>query len=443
MEQTIGRATALGRSALLWFALLPMFFQIFHYKVESGPFYALSKGWPILTAPLVLYGMLTTRLPDAVLYILVLAYSLALTPFLSLFYLPTGFVDAMLSTIKAWPLTYYFSVAALLLLLRPSEKALARGAIAFGIATFLVMVTLWVTVPASRFQPTVAGANMFSWDEGRGMYIRMPMMLAELAVFWMGQRFVREWKLWQFLLLVAAILAMVTMYKARLPTGVTIIILSMTLISRIPGNWRWGLGAVALLPIVAAGMIVGPSIPAILERVFDESLFIRLRSVSIAWDWITGDPIKLMLGTGSLSSNASLTLADFFGSADFWLTDIGWLGVVMEYGLLGTALIVAIHLRALFTARAVRGESPFRRALADYVLFEILCSAVYSVMFAPGPVVTVAAIVWWLRARDNAGLTPGQSGWPTQGSTARFAPPAWAQGRITAPKAAGAGPGTG
>ncbi|EHL96958.1 hypothetical protein HMPREF9946_04490 [Acetobacteraceae bacterium AT-5844] len=413
-----------------WFWLLSLFFQIFHYKVEAGPLYALSKGWPILAAPLTLYGMFTLRLPDGPLYLVLLAYTLGFTPVLSLVYFPVGLVDALLSSIKAWPLTYYFAVPAALVLLRPSEREIRRAAVTFGIATFAVMWLLWVTIPASRFQPTVAGANLFSWDEGRGMYIRMPMMLAELTIFWMGERLVRERKLWQLAVLVGAIASMVIIYKARLPTGVTIIVLTMIMVFRLPANWLWGLAAVGMLPFVAIVIIYGPGVPELLGHIFDESLFIRLRSVVIAWDWITGSPFRLLLGSGSISSFSELTLADVFGSADFWLTDIGWLGVLMEYGMIGTGMIVYIHYRAFRTALAVRNGNAFRAALADYVLFEILCSAIYSVMYAPGGVVTTAALAWWLKMRDEAGFRDEQPGWRPHRRTAPAEAPAWARGRI-------------
>jgi hypothetical protein len=147
-----------------------------------------------------------------------------------------------------------------------------------------------------------------------------------------------------------------------------------------------------------------PSAGDVLGQIFNESLFIRLRSVAIVWNWIIVDPVKLIVGVGSISSVSPVTLGDFFHSAEFWLTDIGWLGVLMEFGMVGTAMIVAVHVRALQQTRAARDGDPFRDALADYVFFEISCSIVYSAMYAVGPVVTSSAIAWWLRKRDEAGL---------------------------------------
>ncbi|MBU8540744.1 hypothetical protein [Falsiroseomonas tokyonensis] len=396
-------------SSLWWLLLFSMFFQIFHYKQETGPLYYLAKIWPLLIFPLIVYGVLLQKLVDRVLYIVLGLYTMVLTPFLSMIHLSNGLLDAIFSTVKAWPLTFYFSVAGLLVLLRPSESGVARGALGAGFMTFGVLGILWVVVPEEWYQPTVFGANMFSWDEGRGNYIRMPMMLAMVALFYVGHCFSRQWRPWQFLLLAAGLAMMVVMYKARLPTGVACLILLMIIAIRLPKIWLWGLGAVSTLPAIALIIIFGPLVPDLIATTFDESLFIRLRSSRIALDWILQDPMRLILGSGSVSSFSDLTMGDYLGYADFFLADIGWLGVLMEYGVIGTGLIVAIHLRALMVTRAVRRGDPFREALASYVLFEILCSAVYSVMYAPGPVVTAAALAWWFSLRDDAGLARGEA----------------------------------
>ncbi|MDB5413671.1 MAG: hypothetical protein JWR10_2006 [Rubritepida sp.] len=428
-----GPAVAAGPGTLRTLALvflLPMFFQLPYYKPEAGPLYALAKVLPAMLAPLVLYGMLMLRLPDRVLYLVFAVYALAVTPLLSMIHLPNGLVDALAASIKIWPITFYFSAAAALVLLRPSERLLARIAIGFGALTFGLMLLLWIVVPAAWYQPGVFGSNLFSWDEGRGMYIRMPMMLGELTIFWLAQRAARERRLWQILLLAGALAALIAIYKARLPTGVTIIIICMVLALQIPVKWRWALGALAGFPATMGALIYLPRIPGLIGQIFDESLFIRLRSVAIGWNWLWEDPLKLIFGGGSISTFSSYTYEDLFNSPDFWLTDIGWLGVLMEFGLVGTALIVLIHARALTTAYRTQRDDPFRNALFNYVLFEILCSAVYSVMYAPGPVVTVAAIVWWLDQRDRMGIARYETGFAAVAPARGIAVPGWASGRV-------------
>lgn len=420
---------------LIWFFLLMMFFQLPYYKEEAGPLFLLAKLWPLVLAPLILYGMVALRLPDRALYLGFTVYALAVTPFLSMVHLPNGLGDALAATAKAWPITFYFSAAAALVLLRPSEASLVRAVLTVGGASFGLLVFLWLVVPVEWYQPTPEGPNMFSWDEGRGNFIRMPMMLGMLALFWLAHRMARERRLWQVLLLLGGLAALVMIYRARLPTGVSILLILAMIALQLPRRLLWALGAVALVPAAMLAFQFGPRVPGLLAAIFDESLFIRLRSVTIAWNWVMDDPLRLIFGSGSISTFSAYTLADHFRSEDFWITDIGWLGVLMEYGVLGTAMLVLIHARSLFTAQALRGPDAFRAALATYVLFEILCSAVYSVMYAPGPVVTVAAIAWWLHARDRQGLRrdePGLEARPLVTAPALPAPlpPAWARGRV-------------
>jgi hypothetical protein len=50
-------------------------------------------------------------------------------------------------------------------------------------------------------------------------------------------------------LLLGALLSMVMIYKARLPTGVTLLLILLILGLRLPVNWRWALGALLMLPV--------------------------------------------------------------------------------------------------------------------------------------------------------------------------------------------------
>jgi len=418
--------------ALALAVLTIMFFQLPFYKSEAGPLFLLAKIWPVLLAPLVLYGILAISLPDRALYLVFSIYALVLTPFLSMLYLPNGLIDALASTVKTGPITYYFSAAAALALLRPSEKMLERCLLVLGALTFALMLMLWVTVPVELYQPGIAGQKMFSWESERGNFIRMPMMLGMLCLFWLAHCFAAKGRWTHGLLLLGGFVCLILIYKARLPTGVAILLGAMVIGWSLPLRLRWALGALAMVPLALVAMIQGPRLPSLLAEIFDESLFIRLRSVTAAWNWLADDPLKLLFGTGSTSTFSDYGLNDHLNYQDFWLTDIGWLGVLLEYGIIGTALIVLFHARALQLAWRVQGKDPFRRALVTYVVFEIICSTVYSVMLAPGPVVTIAAIAWWLGLRDRMGMTRDQPGLtpPVANPPSTAALPGWALGRV-------------
>lgn len=427
-----GAGTPTARRASLnaaWgLLLLPMFFQLAYYKKDVGPFYLLAKVWPILVLPLALYGMFALRLPRAALYAAFLAYALVLTPALSMVYLPNDVLDAAVSTIRAWPMVFYFAVPAALLLLRTSEVTVRRGALAAGFATFALMWLLWLTVPADWYDWSGLDSALFSRaDDHRDYFIRMPMALGQVAIFWLARRFAAERRPWQIVLAIGAIASMALIYKARVPTGTTILVVGLALFVALPSRLRLGLAALGAVPVAALAVVYGPGVPDLLANVFDSSLFIRLRSHGIALAWMTEAPMRLLLGSGSIATSSATTLADFFGYAQFSITDIGWVGVLLEYGLVGTLLIVLIHLHALRDARAVAGRDPFRLALFDFVLAEVLASSVYSVMYAPGPVVTCAALAWWLAWRDARGVPAGEpAGAPSARPALPVAAPDWA-----------------
>jgi O-antigen ligase len=90
-------------------------------------------------------------------------------------------------------------------------------------------------------------------------------------------------------------------------------------------------------------------------------------------------------------------LSDIFKSEQFYLADIGWVGVIFEFGILGALLVAAVYGTGLVvTMRAGAGGDPFMQALSSYVLFMIVTSAIYSVVFTPGELATVVAMSEYL-----------------------------------------------
>jgi hypothetical protein len=99
-------------------------------------------------------------------------------------------------------------------------------------------------------------------------------------------------------------------------------------------------------------------------------------------------------------------LAQLFGNRMFFLADIGWLGVAFEYGVIGALLMLLVHLAGLRAATKWScADDPLSYALADYVLYLIVVSAVYSVVFTPGELTTVLALSYYL-ARVRTGHSP-------------------------------------
>jgi len=71
--------------------------------------------------------------------------------------------------------------------------------------------------------------------------------------------------------------------------------------------------------------------------------------------------------------------------------------------------MLLVHLAALrATVMWSHADDPLSQALADYVLYLVVVSFVYSVVFTPGELTTVLALGYYL-AHIKGGYNPGES----------------------------------
>ncbi|MBK4721652.1 hypothetical protein JJL56_22625 [Azospirillum sp. YIM DDC1] len=399
------RALPRSLTVMILLAVLPLFGQSFHYLVDVPPLYALSKSWPVLTIPLAVYAMAQIELPFKSLCIALLAYLVAITPAVSMVQLGNGLTDAMATTVKVWPFAYCFSLAALLTLLRPTLPQVRGALIALGAGTFVVMLALWLVVPPEAYATDPLKSKLLMYDFERGYRIFMPMFFGVLFLFYLSRRFCayREW--WTIPLLLVGLLLMVLIYKQRTVLGGVVLVVGFAMITSARGWWRILAVGAALLATVVLAAIYSVDLANRAEQMLGASLSIRQNSIVLALDFLEVTPWRWLLGVGAVTRFSSVTLADILGSDQFYLADIGWIGVVFEYGVIGAVLIAAFYVAALRTARkAATGDDPMTQALGDYVLFALATSTIYSVVFTPGEVASVMALaLFWRTARRQAG----------------------------------------
>jgi len=406
------RAVPRSLVVLALLAILPLFGQSFHYLVDIPPLYALSKSWPVLTIPLAAYALAQIELPYKSLCIALLAYLVAITPAVSMVQLGNGLTDALATTVKVWPFAYYFSLAALLTLLRPTLPQVRGTLIALGAGTFIVMLALWLVVPPGAYATDPLKSKLLMYDFERGYRIFMPMFFGVLFLFYLTRRFCayREW--WTIPLLLIGLLLMVWIYKQRTVLGGVVLVAGFAMITSARGWWRILAVGAALVGAVALGIAYGSMLADRVGQMLGASLSIRQNSIALALDFLEVTPMRWLLGVGAITRFSTVTLADILGSQQFYLADIGWIGVIFEYGVIGAVLIAAFYVAALRTARkSGTGGDPMAQALGDYVLYALATSTVYSVVFTPGEVASVMALAlyWRTATRPQSPSRPALS----------------------------------
>jgi hypothetical protein len=167
---------------------------------------------------------------------------------------------------------------------------------------------------------------------------------------------------------------------------------------------RWRIAGFAAIGLAAcAGVFLlvaraGNSVA--LAHQLGASLTVREVSVSTAWNYLSADPERWLLGVGGTSRIGDVTLAGLFNNPMFFLADIGWLGVLFEYGAVGVLLILLVYGAGLRSALGWgRSGDPMSQAFADYIVYLLASSVVYSAVFAPGELTTTMALSYYF-SRD-------------------------------------------
>ena len=381
---------------LLLIAVLPMFGGLFAYVVDAPPLYLLAKAWPVLTAPLALIAVWRLNPPYQPLLLAAGAWLMGVTPFVSVTQLGNDVFGALASTAKIWPLTGAVGTAASLWLIRPTPEDLTRAVIALAAMTFGFLIGAWLFAPDPLFQQGIEDTKVFLSDAERGRRINAPMMFGILALFLINRSFGRRPALWKALLIVLGVVAMVVAYKQRAQIGGTVVGLGLGALLSLR---RWQGPAL----MATAAVVFAAAIPVVLwlgQDVTDSlggSLSMRQIEAEHALAFLNDQPWRWITGVGSATRVGNVTLGDIVGTPFFFPSDLGWLGVVFEYGVVGAGLMLVLHLLAIRMAwEAAQREQIVGAAVLDYAIFLLVVSPVVSVVLSPGELATVLALSWWL-----------------------------------------------
>jgi hypothetical protein len=386
---------------------LMMFGQSFQYINDVPPLYALTKGWPLVMMPLAVWGMMRIDLPYRPLLLIVLFWTLAVTPFVGIAVLGNSVLGALASTPKVWSLTTGFSLAAALVLMRPEPATIRRAVITLAAIAFTAFPILSALVPEEAYKRGIDVTKLFIWDEDRGYRLYVPMFFGLITMFMTARSCWERPKAWKIAVLVGCYFLLFTFYKQRTPIAMSgvVIIVGAVLSTR---RWR----PAAVVGLLCAGALA--SMPLYFYAQSDAvaqqlggSLTVRQHEIDAAINFLNASPIRWLIGAGAATRIGNVSLGDIVGTDYFFLADIGWLGVIFEYGTIGAGLLLALALAGLkLTWEAARVGGPLAAALFDYILFFLFSSPVTPIVFLPGELMFCMAMGYYLlrRARED-GLT--------------------------------------
>jgi hypothetical protein len=373
-----------------------MFAQCFQYMTDIAPLYLLSKFWPFLTLPAAAWCLISLSIPFKLLHVCLLFWLLAVTPIVGILSLGNDFSSAMATTIKVWSFTYIFSATGILVILAPSPEILRRVVIGLGIGTYVIMIVLWFGVPESAYGGGDLETKLFMIDPERGYRIYMPMFFGIMLVFYINRSVWIQFAWWKPLAIAVAFILLLAIYKQRAA------IASVVLATIVGGALSLKRLRLAAFIFLGMGACIGgvafwaQSSSMEIKSNLGGSLVVREVSVATAWNYISAEPARWMIGVGGTTRFGDVTVGKLFNNPSFFLADIGWLGVLFEYGAVGVTLMLLVYISGLYLALLWgKPGDALSQAFVDYIIYLLASSVVYSAVFTPGELMTIMALSYY------------------------------------------------
>lgn len=384
---------------LVLIGVFPMFFQIFHYMIDVYPVYIASKAWPLVTLPLCLYFFFRPNdVPMRVFYLIFLSYVFLIPTTMAMIYFGQSYISSLTTLAKSLPLFYYLSLLAVFILLKVQPREIEKAFIWLGVLTFVIMGVLWVVVPDSWYDYTPVETRVFLKDLERGNRLAIPMFFGAFFIFYQFRQFLTTQRLWRLAAALLPFLLYFITMQARTNTVGILAVMGVAAMTQWRTRGRVLIGMGGLL-VLFLGIVLWPEIRHHFDpETLGGSLSVRQHSTNIALKFLGDDFNRWLVGVGATSRVSDVSLKQQFNFENFFLADIGWLGIMFEYGVIGAILILGFYLRVyLFRFRQLAHlRTPFVDALGDYVLYLLLTSAILSLMFTPGEIAGVMAIFAFL-----------------------------------------------
>ncbi len=104
------------------------------------------------------------------------------------------------------------------------------------------------------------------------------------------------------------------------------------MLASLPARWRRILAATAAIVVPAAAVLVLLLFADKVETWLGGSLSVRQNSFALATGYLGSDVMNWLFGVGATTRFSTVTLADIFGNAQFYIADIGWVAWCSNMG---------------------------------------------------------------------------------------------------------------
>lgn len=379
-------------------------FQVFYYFTDFFYLYISAKViFPAIAAiisVLFVFFYLKRKKIDRNAYIILLIW-FALTivsAVMSNYYFEQSFLIGFVSQLKLAPFGFYFIIIFVLIKSQPTLKQIENSFIILAILSLVIFYFMNLFINPSTFWSgkfnNIIMPGKYSFDELRYFF---PMVFVHFGAFLYFRKYLIEKKKGYLLYVILAIIYEIFFHQQRMET---IVFLSTLVLVYI---WFRFSSKYALL-LTFFGIVIGMELLLFLlgdiKTYFlqDSSFGIRINTFSVVFSAFENDILAWFFGHGFLSPLGLITYQDLYGD-NFWLSDIGWIGVIYEFGIIGMLIFFYLYfllfkqLNKFISAK----KAPLVFAFHDYTIMSILFSPLATlILYRLGVFISILAILSYL-----------------------------------------------
>lgn len=318
-------------------------FQTFFYVKEVEAVYLLSKAViPAVGALLSLVLLMLVKKHAnfrsnsvlALICFVPLFFGGALT---SMSFYGQATLEAATSQAKVLPIFYYFVASAFLYYFQPSPKTLRISLIGGGLLLLLVFYYAAIKVNVAEHWTPESSILV---NDAKGFRIRFPSGLLVLSYFLILHSFRYNRSPFYAACLILYLYFFAFELKQRTEF---VSVLAASIIVFLPKKYLLPFGL--FIGTALAGVVLFAQHSSFLREYLDfgddTSWLARARQIDYVMDIIEEHPLTIFFGVGKLTEIGDFGYESLLGFK-FTTADLGWLGVLHEYGVFGIALVLCI-----------------------------------------------------------------------------------------------------
>lgn len=379
-------------------------FQIFYYFSDFLYLYIPAKIFFPLLAILfgfiyILYYLKKKKVDANAILFLLFWFILSLSSgAMSNYYFEQSFIVGFVSQIKLAAFSFYFLLLYVLIKYKVTFKELEEAFIILAVSSLLLFYFMNLFIDPHLFWNGEFNNIIFpgkhSSDEIRYVF---PIVFVHIGIFIYFRKYLVE-KKYKFLIYVfAGVFYEIFFHEQRMEMAALILtlILSYTWHKLSPKS-AFFLSIIGI--IIGLQLILWSFSEIKMYFIQDSSFAIRLNTLSVVFLAFENDVLGWIFGHGFLSPIGQKTYQDLYGD-NFWLADIGWIGVIYEFGIIGVLIFMYVYylIFSLLNRLLSLQKLPLILAFRDYVLMSIIFSPLATlVLYRLGVFISMIAILSYL-----------------------------------------------